>query len=489
MPGAPRDKVYWIAAATKTIQRANLDGSNVENIVSGLSVPFGIAVDPDGEKVYWIDLGIKKIQRANHDGSNKEDVLVDIDGPAAVALGPLKLYWIDRKLKQIMSANLNGSRVTTVISDLKNPNALALDSSAGKIYWGDFGTKKIHRANLDGSCAEALVAYGKNSNGIAVDPQHGKIYWANFGTRAIFRSNLDGSAMEGIVAGLENPNAVALAPDAGRVYWVDRDARRIQRARLDGSGVEDVVRGVEDPWGVALGPGERRPDEAPGPELRLRVVRPGSGAAPLELLFDPRSSGRDLQRRVQDAVGRPPRGREQRLFLANPGQERVRVQQLEMTLEELGVMDAATVEAELVESAPEPVAAPPAPAAETRLPDAGAQLEGPAPDDAGMREIKKYSWGDEGDSVKLYITEAANAEAIAAAKDGKGQQVEADFKQNSFSLTVHGEKQRFVLVLRGLFRETVPERCKFRVSAGKRITVTLAKKEQVPWTALSEKTW
>merc|ERR1712150_63215 len=102
----------------------------------------------------------------------------------------------------------------------------------------------------------------------------------------------------------------------------------------------------------------------------------------------------------------------------------------------------------------------------------------------------KYSWGDEGGTVKIYITETSNAEAIAAAKDGKGDQVKVDFKARSFTLTVHGDGQCFMLALRGLFREVIPERCKVRVSQGKRITVTLAKRsEQEPWATLAEKTW
>ena len=65
--------MYWTDLDTKKIQRANLDGSNVQDLVTrtqGLSLPGGIALDIAGGKMYWVDFGTEKIQRANLDGSN-----------------------------------------------------------------------------------------------------------------------------------------------------------------------------------------------------------------------------------------------------------------------------------------------------------------------------------------------------------------------------------------------------------------------------------
>ena len=39
-------KVYWADNITKKIQRANLDGTSVEDLVTGLSSPFGVVVEP-----------------------------------------------------------------------------------------------------------------------------------------------------------------------------------------------------------------------------------------------------------------------------------------------------------------------------------------------------------------------------------------------------------------------------------------------------------
>ena len=53
----------------------DLDGINVLDLqIPGLVEPSDVAVDPVGAKVYWCDVQTRKIQRANLDGSNVETV-------------------------------------------------------------------------------------------------------------------------------------------------------------------------------------------------------------------------------------------------------------------------------------------------------------------------------------------------------------------------------------------------------------------------------
>ena len=125
-------KLYWTDSGSNKIQRANLDGSRVQNLVSvGLHSPEGLALDSEGNKIYWSDYGTNKIQRANLDGSQVEDL---------------------------------------VTTGLSSPEGLALDVEAGKMYWADFSTDKIQRANLDGSDVEDLVTTGLSiPKGLALD--------------------------------------------------------------------------------------------------------------------------------------------------------------------------------------------------------------------------------------------------------------------------------------------------------------------------------
>ncbi len=64
-------RMYWADLMTGRIQRADLDGLIVEDLVTmGLTSPEGIALDPAAGKMYWTDAA--KIQRADLDGSNVE---------------------------------------------------------------------------------------------------------------------------------------------------------------------------------------------------------------------------------------------------------------------------------------------------------------------------------------------------------------------------------------------------------------------------------
>ena len=83
--------MYWADQNTGKIQRANLNGSQVEDLITttGSPDPTDIALDVASGKMYWTDQGTDKIQRANLDGSNVEDLITTgLDNPYGVALGP-----------------------------------------------------------------------------------------------------------------------------------------------------------------------------------------------------------------------------------------------------------------------------------------------------------------------------------------------------------------------------------------------------------------
>ena len=260
-PGA--SKLYWSDWGTDKIQRANLDGSGVEDLISGagLNGPDGLSLDLAGGKIYWADAGTNKIQRANLDGSNVEDLVTGLGIPYGLALHMAggKMYWTNRQTGKIQRANLDGSGVEDLVtSGLTFPGALALDVGGGKMYWTNPGATKIQRANLSGSNVEDLVTSGLSSpTGLALDVGGGKMYWTDRGTDKIQRANLSGSGVEDLVtSGLNSPNGLALDVAGGKMYWADAGTDKVQRANLNGSGVEDLLIGTDglvDPSGIAIG--------------------------------------------------------------------------------------------------------------------------------------------------------------------------------------------------------------------------------------------
>ncbi len=80
------EKIYWTDFGTDKIQRSDLDGSNVTDLVTGLISPYGIALDLTNSKIYWTDDGTNKIQRSDLDGSNVTDIVTGLNQPSGIAL-------------------------------------------------------------------------------------------------------------------------------------------------------------------------------------------------------------------------------------------------------------------------------------------------------------------------------------------------------------------------------------------------------------------
>ena len=254
-----RGKIYWTDDDLQEIRRANLDGTNVETIVTELASSLGIAIDPVGEKIYWTDWAKSKIQRANLDGTNVETIVGGLEQPFGIAVDPLggKIYWVDNRAKQIQRSNLDGTDIETIVVELEDPFGIDIDVEGGKIYWTErsFPSTKIQRTNLDGTNVEDLViSLPRFINGIAVDTSGGKVYWTDNSLDRIQRANLDGTNVEDFVTtGLSGLLGIAVDPRGGKVYWTDSGTHKIQRANVDGTALEDVVTtAVANPAGIAV---------------------------------------------------------------------------------------------------------------------------------------------------------------------------------------------------------------------------------------------
>lgn len=252
------ERIYWtdIGSYPYTIQCANLDGSGMEGVTTtGASPSYDLEIDAYGLKMYWTDSDAS-IKRANFDGTGIENIVTGIPYPHGIALDLIagKIYWTHSGLHR---ANLDGSEIEFLVdpSTTYAAHDVELDTSAGKMYWTMIIPGWIQRANLDGTGMEDVLTGLTNPTGIALDFQAGKIYWTEApatGTNRIRRANLNGTGMEDLVLSATRIQGLALDLVAGKIYWTGYAAGNIHRANLDGSGIEDLVTGLSGPLAIAL---------------------------------------------------------------------------------------------------------------------------------------------------------------------------------------------------------------------------------------------
>jgi hypothetical protein len=115
-------QLYWssfTAADAGVIQRAALDGHGIETVIVGHGKPVDFAIDSAGGKIYWADYVQDVVRRANLDGTEVQDLYAaaaDLDpGSIALDITAGKVYWgqaaspEDPNHQLIMRMNLDGS--------------------------------------------------------------------------------------------------------------------------------------------------------------------------------------------------------------------------------------------------------------------------------------------------------------------------------------------------------------------------------------------
>lgn len=164
-----------------------------------------------GGKIYWQDFTTDRIYRANLDGTDVEDLGLDISSGNHISLDPQcgKIYQKKHngQTRSIFRANQDGTGEEDLNLDfysLSNIGRFTLNSQGGKIYWPRPQTYEavngFHRAALDGKNEEFLrttsTQTASSSTHFAIDPLGRNIFWVPNGKPTIQRANIDGTGEE-----------------------------------------------------------------------------------------------------------------------------------------------------------------------------------------------------------------------------------------------------------------------------------------------------
>lgn len=104
------------------IFKTTMAGSLKKAIVDkDLSQPSGLAIDYDERKLYWTDAVREKIERANLDGSNRENLISATIYPFAISVFRNYIYWTDLQLRGVYRAEKHtGANMIEMVKRLED---------------------------------------------------------------------------------------------------------------------------------------------------------------------------------------------------------------------------------------------------------------------------------------------------------------------------------------------------------------------------------
>ena len=154
-------KVYWTeGVSVRSIVRTNLDGSSWQSIYSysGFGGPAYLALDVAAGKIYWTDTTNGEISRADLDGQNVEPLLSSLSSPTGIALDTNagKIYWADQA-QRIQRANLDGSSAELFLSVDESEVNLAIDLVNSRLYFTENSAATLKRVKLDATQQETVI--------------------------------------------------------------------------------------------------------------------------------------------------------------------------------------------------------------------------------------------------------------------------------------------------------------------------------------------
>jgi Secretion system C-terminal sorting domain len=177
---ALNNKIYWTSTNLiegPKIWRCDRNGTNREVLIDfgagSNNTLRSICLDPAAGKMYWANFTEGKIQKADMaSGASVEDIVTGLNGPCGLALDAdsAKIFWTEMNSQQIKSADIDGNNIRLLVNGLSYPAHISVNRELNRMAWTELGTGKIRSATLDGSAIRDYNVTALTPTGIFIEP-------------------------------------------------------------------------------------------------------------------------------------------------------------------------------------------------------------------------------------------------------------------------------------------------------------------------------
>nr|XP_034837843.1 very low-density lipoprotein receptor-like [Maniola hyperantus] len=145
-------RLYWTDAGKKHIELSDLNGDMRKILIQGkLDEPRAITVNPLDGWMYWTDVGtVPKIERAGMDGTHRQIIVSNVSSPNGVVLDLVRerIFWVDSKLHEISSCNYDGTARRVILHSRSFlPYPFSITTFEDWLYWTDWNRDAVYRVN------------------------------------------------------------------------------------------------------------------------------------------------------------------------------------------------------------------------------------------------------------------------------------------------------------------------------------------------------
>jgi len=204
---------------------------------SGLSSPFGLAVDGNGD-VFIADSNNARVVEVPAGGGTQTTVGSGLTYPTGVAVdGAGDVFIADRNANQVVEVPAGGGTQTTVGSGLAYPSGVAVDG-AGDVFIADSNNARVVEVPVGGGTQTTVGSGLTYPTGVAVDGA-GDVFITDRNANQVVEVPAGGGTQTTVGSGLTYPTGVAV-DGAGDVFIADTNNSRVVEVPVAG-GTPTVV--------------------------------------------------------------------------------------------------------------------------------------------------------------------------------------------------------------------------------------------------------